>query len=617
MPINEFDQRVRPEYVSNYIPLPFQELNAMAATQQKQYDTAVDETFKLNDFVNSVPTIHDPSLGLSNIGVKKAIDNKYAPRIQSLSDRIVNKGDLTATRELNNLKREIANDPLINEAKVSALNYKAYVEDKTKKAGKYDEILDPYRNQELYNEQTGLKPFRYSGLEDKLDIEKRFAESMDKIKEDTKGWDVESLGPDGIKIGEKGKRSGITSDKVMNLAKTKVSGILTQTPEGQQFVKKLRILNPNITNEQILQQGINAMFASGAQQIFSDTESGNSVDVTSMWNTLHKENKDKQNVISELIGQTIEGQTYNPISNDKEFQNLKDNGVLQVDKNGLIKVDWENLNKGTNEVTDYSTSYIGPGMGSTNTSGKINPSNDKQVQLARQMQKMAEVVGYKGKINSDSYEKIASAYNILTKARLFGEQLSAPVSNLESDKVTRNWDQTTSFDPNDINKLAEKPKLKEGDKIVITERQTNSNGEVIKKGNIINKDGTRTPIALKSNSLEDSNYFDKIGSIGISSAKYQVGEIKGTGIKTKDNKEVINQEEIPYIGSVTIVGDPKNRSDIEYRLVTDDGNRRLFSNYSDLQRYLEGQYYTETPEGQSDTQELINRKKQFETNYEQ
>ncbi len=243
MPENRFDTSIDKGYSSSYIPLPFQELQAMAANQQKQYDTAVDETYKLNDMVNSIPVINDPNLGLSNVGLRKTIDAKYAPRVHEISNRIVNGGDLSATRDLNNLKREIANDPLINEAKESYMNYKTYKDDITKKAGKYDEVLDTYRNQNLFDDKSGLKPFRYAGLEDKLDIEKRFAESMDKIKEDTKGWDVESLGADGIKIGKKGQQSGITSDKVMNLAKTKVSGVLNQTPEGQQFVKKLRIMN--------------------------------------------------------------------------------------------------------------------------------------------------------------------------------------------------------------------------------------------------------------------------------------------------------------------------------------------------------------------------------------
>ena len=38
MPINRFDTSVRPQYVSNHIGLPFQELNAIAANHQKSFD---------------------------------------------------------------------------------------------------------------------------------------------------------------------------------------------------------------------------------------------------------------------------------------------------------------------------------------------------------------------------------------------------------------------------------------------------------------------------------------------------------------------------------------------------------------------------------------------------
>jgi len=43
----------------------------------------------------------------------------------------------------------------------------------------------------------------------------------------------------------------------------------------------------------------------------------------------------------------------------------------------------------------------------------------------------------------------------------------------------------------------------------------------------------------------------------------------------------------------------------------------LFTNYGDLQKYLEIKYYTETPEGQADTQELLNKNQQYKTNFEE
>lgn len=611
MAVNRYTQVNWNQPMSSYIGLPFEQLAKVGQTMQKNYEEGVQESYKLNDLLKTVPTINDPTLGLSNVKVKSLIDQKYAPKLEELTNRIVNQGDMSAKRDLNNLKREFTNDPLVNEAFESYSNYKAYKEDLIKKGGKYGPLLDDYRGTPLYTDETGLKPFRYHGMEDTLDIEGRFSKAMDSIKDDIKGWDVEHLGSDGIKIGQKGKQAGVTVDKVMGVAKNKVGTMLTQTDEGKQFVKKLRRLNPDITYDQILQEGVNALFSSASEQIGIERTSGSSVDVTPMYGILRKEGQEKEQTINSLIGQTIEGQTYNPIESDKTFQGLKESGVFKTDDKGNIKIDWLELNKPEKTYTQY-----GYDKGSVNRVTGEKPAISRQTEVANQMKKMADVVGYTGKIDADHYDLIASAYNVLNKSRLFGEQLSAPVSNLESDKITRNWDQTTAFNPNDINKLTDKPELKEGDKIVITERQTNSNGEIIKKGAIVNKDGKRTPIALKSNSLEDSGYFDKIGSIGINTAKFQVGEVKPIN-KTADGLSVIHETELPYVGYIATVGNPRDKSQVQYRVVTDDGQRKAFTNYSDLQRYLEQEYYTKVPEGKSDTQELINRKKQFETNFEE
>lgn len=303
--INRFDTSIDKGYISNRIELPFAELQGIAATQQKNYDDTINETYKLQDMMNLVPVINDPNLGLSNVQAKKDLDNKYSQRISEVADKIVKGNDLmSAQRDLNRLKREYVNDPNRIELENSYKNYVTYKDDITKKAGKYDTLLDDYRGQQLYGD-TGLKPFRYAGMEDKLDIEKRFAETMDKIKEDTKEWDVESLGQDGIKIGSKGRAAGITEDKVLGLAKTKVVGVLTQTPEGQQFIKKFQRLNPNATQEDILNAGVNLLFSSGAQQIFSDKLSGNSVDVTSMWGALRKESQDKEAQMASTTPETL------------------------------------------------------------------------------------------------------------------------------------------------------------------------------------------------------------------------------------------------------------------------------------------------------------------------
>ena len=294
MPINEFDSSVRPEYVSNRIQLPFAEIHAMAANQQNQYDKAVDDTYKLNDFMSAIPEVNDPMLGLDNTKAKKAIDDEYAPVLNDLSTRIVNGNDPNAIRELTLLQRKIQNDPRIIGLKNQRAQYELYKSDITEKAGKYDARLDDYAGTQLVDDSGNPLPFNYHGMEDSLDREKKFREAMGDFKESTKGWDIESLGADGIKIGQKGQRSGITLEQVMNVAKSKAFTVLKQSDEGRQFEKLLRRTNPNITNEQILDEATKAMFSTATNQIFSNNVDGNSVDVTSMWDKKYDEAKAKE-----------------------------------------------------------------------------------------------------------------------------------------------------------------------------------------------------------------------------------------------------------------------------------------------------------------------------------
>jgi len=279
MPINRFDQSVRPEYVSNRIELPFGELAGIAAQRQKQQDDAEEETYKLNDLVNSIPTINDPNLGLSNIAIKKTIDNKYAPRVHEVSNRIVNGGDMTALRDLNNLKREMANDPNIIEARNSALNYKAYAEDKAKKGDKYAVYKDIYRNQPLLDEQGNLLPFRYSGMGE---VQDHASEARDQMKDIAKmGFDAKNshLEADGNIYTRDSHGKYIKDTRVRDLANAKAYDFV-KTEKGKDFLDLIKYENPNATNEQIHKRVSDYLFNAGSNQIFTDIGGGTDVQVT-------------------------------------------------------------------------------------------------------------------------------------------------------------------------------------------------------------------------------------------------------------------------------------------------------------------------------------------------
>jgi hypothetical protein len=348
MPSNRFDTSQQQQYVSSYVPLPFEQIGTLGAKMQQKYDSDIADTYKLNDLMSQVPAIHDPQLGLSNIKKKQELDAKYHPVIQGLTDKIV-AGDPNASRELEQVKRQFFNDPDRQELENSYLNYKAYKEDKTKKGGKYDPLLDDYYGQQLVGEDGSLKPFRYSGMEDSLDIEARFSKAMDGIKEDIKGWDVERLGADGIKIGSKGKQAGITPNKVMGVAKDKVSDMLKLTDEGKQFAKKLRKLNPGISDDQILNEGVKALFSSASEQIGSEKTSGNSISLTDMWSR-NQDNQDEEASFNRLPMHELPVQTPGEVSN-KDALNVFGLGS-NLNKDG--KFDYN--------TKVQSTSVKGPGL---------------------------------------------------------------------------------------------------------------------------------------------------------------------------------------------------------------------------------------------------------------
>jgi hypothetical protein len=283
---NRFDTPQKQEYVSQYVPMPLEYLSGLAKDYTNQYKKAEEDVYALGDLMGKVKSIdeHQP--------YKKQLEAEFKPRIESLADQFVKGADLpSATRELNKLKRDWVNNPLRQELETSYAE-KAIDKENARKLGvKYQDWLDPNSKFKGYSETGELVPYRANVIPEALDIEKRFSEAMKGIRESTKGWDIEGIDETGIKIGQKGLQSGITPERVMNLAKDKVKGILDGTLEGTQFKQKMKYFYPNATDKQIEDEAVKQMFASGSEQIFSKTESGKSMDVTDIWGKKYDERK--------------------------------------------------------------------------------------------------------------------------------------------------------------------------------------------------------------------------------------------------------------------------------------------------------------------------------------
>lgn len=282
MPVNEFDQSVRPEYVSNRLAIPFNELNAMASQHQKEYDNAEDSAYKFKDLMASVKAIHDPSLGLSNIGAKDALYSKYAPRIEAISNEIAKGNNISeATRKLSQLQREWINDPTRVELENSYGNYAKYVEDKTKKGDKYAVYKDKYRDTPLLDEKGTLKPFRFSGMGDVQDHAEEARAQMKDIAKS--GYDSKNsyLAPDGNIYTKDSHGTYVRDERVRQLANQKAVDFV-QTEKGKDYLELLKYQHPNATAEQLLQGASDYLYHAGINQVFSDVGGGNSVATTAL-----------------------------------------------------------------------------------------------------------------------------------------------------------------------------------------------------------------------------------------------------------------------------------------------------------------------------------------------
>ena len=163
---------------SSYVKPPLEMLQAVGSAMQKNYEQSVDETYKLNDLMATVNSIdeHKP--------FKKVLENKYYPKLQEITDKIVNQGDMSAKRDLNRLAREWQNDPLRNELEKSYQDYNVDVKNvtKLKEEGKYTDVYDPFKSFKGISETGELNPYRIKGARPVQDYLKTGTSLMEGIK---------------------------------------------------------------------------------------------------------------------------------------------------------------------------------------------------------------------------------------------------------------------------------------------------------------------------------------------------------------------------------------------------------------------------------------------------
>jgi hypothetical protein len=327
MPSNRFDTSQPQEYVSQHVPLPFEAIAALGEKTQKAHDAAIDDTYKLKDLMTKVPAIYDPNLGLSNIQKKKELDAQFAPKIDDLTNKIM-AGDVNATRELEQLKRDFANNPVRQELENSYVDYQAYKKDMVDKKDAYAIYKDPYRNKALINEAGELQPFRYSGMGE---IQDHASEARDQMKDIAKmGYDSKNSTlnlEDGNIYTKDSHGKYIKDTRVRELANRKAKDFI-QTEKGKDFLELIKYQNPNATPQELYKHVSDYLYNAGSNQVFSDIGGGTDVQTTSLTGKKYDEK------VSANISTTNEQGNPETINVDNILNSWGLNNIF--DKDGVI-----------------------------------------------------------------------------------------------------------------------------------------------------------------------------------------------------------------------------------------------------------------------------------------
>jgi hypothetical protein len=329
MPSNRYDvpQGTQSPYISQYVPLPLQDIAGLAKQHQDAYQKNLDDTYHLQDLMASVNAI-DP-----HQKYKKQLDSKYSSRISDLTDKITSgKASYEVANEINKLKREFVNDPTRVELESSWTNYNAYQKDKIAKGDKYGEWYDNYVPFKGSNPDGSMAGYRYTGMKEVQNHAEEARKQMAGVNED--GYDLGNavLGEDGIIRDSKSGAEHITSKKIANLAKGKVGSFLA-TKEGQDFVAMAKYYNPEADAQQLAYQ---YLYNAGANQIFSKSKSDNNVQVTSMWDNLHKDKKEREALEAQYRLGSTEGNIDMTPSTARDALAMFGMNVQNVDDKGNI-----------------------------------------------------------------------------------------------------------------------------------------------------------------------------------------------------------------------------------------------------------------------------------------
>jgi hypothetical protein len=590
---NRFDNPQPQRYVSTYVPdqfigKPLDALTNLAKDYSDKYKTASADISNAKDEILKVNAID------KHQGHKKMLLEQYNSKLDELAEQwLKNPTDYSNKLKLDNLIKDYRNNDLRNELETS---YHYYNEDlkslrklsEDRKYGYWNDNITKFNKSYKDGE---LIPYRSTGVKSATNHLEGAKKAMGKIASD--GYDIEKtvVGNDGITRGFKNGLEVISSDKVMQEAYNKADGFI-DSPEGQDFVEKLKYDYPNATQQDIYKGVINLLYTSASEQIFNKPKSGSSEEVNRAWNTLH----DEKNKLNSLYGTPLESKTLDLTADNKEYHEAKDSGLIKETKNadGSIKlnVDWKKISEKepVYDVVDVNGRKVSTVVG-------YKDSKQKALQLGKVVGDIAKSIGYEGEVNHKNFDDILNRYNAFAKTRVADEQMSAPVSKVETEKLKRNWNNYDLMDPEKPDQpLSDKPVLEEGDEVVLNNFRHTPKGNMNRDGYIKKKDGTIEPIMVRPRAIIDDGFHNKIASQSLKGTSWEAGLVKGTKDPKNKDVEVIDNLSIPDVGTLETFGliDPLTKQKKSgYLLTPKDGSKPLyFTTQADMIIHMNQKYYS-------------------------
>lgn len=668
MPSNRFDTSVQQQYVSQYVPMPFEAIGALGAQTQAAHEKSLkdlevtDPIAKLNP--RTTFRVYDASApeGVRDVNLDWTQQRDQALNVlnaekNKITDEYMQSGDVETfkrkSREYLNKATQVHSDLSVKEAvakQITDYNKELAKNGNFSLQGHLGQKLLDYNTQFLKDAADPEKPLReynpyniaaptdrpeevkkyFSGMGREIFdsfsdptntgyIRTKYREGLsgDKISKAFNSWYQHSKVQDDIRLEalDFAARHGIEDTQ----AKVKIQVPVSKDAKGNITYKEEEMPWIDAYEErafnQVKDMALGFKSSSGRDAVTGDA---------SYWKALGR-SEEKENENRALVGQPLESQTFKEfLIKDPKYKDLLDLGILDKTAEG-VKIDFTKLNT-TNVPTGYSTISMGPGMGVVTTTGKTVPSSEKYNKLNTLMKEMATSINYSKPVKADNYQDILNKYNEYDKVRLFDEQMAAPVSKIETSKAERNWNNYDVMSPDDpTNPLPNenKPKFSknEGDILILNNWRTAPNGKMNRDGYIKRKDGSIEPIMIRPKAVIDDGYHNNIAELNLTGIKYESGQLKGK--PTKDGlSESLAVKEIPGIGTIQILGIKNaaegNKKTTIYKLFPTDakgnliGEPKVYKTQADFQQDMNFRYYG-TQAGYADRQSIASPKQTYES----